>query len=402
MVERPRHSEDAVAGHAAERRLQTAHPAVGRRHPYGSARVGAEGHGELPGGEPRGRTRRAAACPAAGGPRVHDPVAGLVAEGELGGGGLGHDHGPGVAEPGHHGGVGGGHAVGVQGGAGRGAQTGGVDDVLHADRHALQGPGRSAAPPLGTALCLLPGHVVVAGHDRAHGPVGVVDAGQAVVDHLDRVERPGSVARQQGRGALVYELAVRLTPASSRSPAGVGRSDRVRAPAIHPTIGGRRPQGLGERLRQLPQPLELVAQRLLGSRGRRQQLVGDQRAAGGDGPRIAHDRTVAVIPNAPPTRRGGANRAPMAQRADVTLRACPARRAAMTFQIPDGGPVRAVSSGGPPGLPGWSGAGVEAVGRCPARRPVQDPPVGSDQRPLGHHGRGGDQLVCGVGVEAVL
>ena len=323
MIERPRNAEHAVSGHPPERRLEAVHAAVGRRHPYGSARVGAEGHGELPGGEPRGRTRRAAARPPAGGPRVHDPVAGLVAESELGGGGLGHDHGPGVPEPGHHRGVHLGHAVGVQGGAGLGAQTGGVDDVLHADRDALQGPGRSIAPPLGRVLCLCPGGGVVAGHHRADGGVRVVDASQAGVDHLDRVERPGSVARQQGRDALLDGPVVRLAPASSRSPVGVGRSDRARAATIHPPIGGCRPEGLGERLGQLPQPLELVAQRCLGCCGRGQQLVGDLRAADGNGPRIAHDRTVAVSPY-PPSRRCSvdpASVAPVQCCADVSCEA---------------------------------------------------------------------------------
>ena len=185
--------------------------------------------------------------------------------------------------------------AGEQRRSGLGGQPPRVDDVFHSDGDALQGAGRSVSPPPGRARRLLPGSVIVAGHHRSDGGVGTVDPGLAGVDHLDRVERPGPEALQQGRRAEGGRVAARrCVPGAplAQLAVSVGGRRRLRTGMGYPAVAGRGPDGVTEGLGQRTQRRELVAQRGLGRGDRRHQIIWQIDGPVRDHPAVDHRKNV--------------------------------------------------------------------------------------------------------------
>ena len=105
------------------------------------------------------RAARGAARRALGIVRVSGLAGGVV--GVFGGHRLAHDHGTGRAQAGDRIGVASRRAPGPQGRAELGRHVAGVEDVLDADRHAVQRPQRLAVPAM-----------LVGGFSLAHGMIG--------------------------------------------------------------------------------------------------------------------------------------------------------------------------------------------------------------------------------------
>ncbi len=124
-------------------RLEAVDAAIGRGPDHRAVGLGAERQRQHVGRDRRRRARRRAARRVLGVVRV----AGLVGpvDGELGGHGLAEDHGARGAQPADHRGVRARPPPGVQHGAVLGRHVVSVDDVLDADRQAVQRPERPAA-----------------------------------------------------------------------------------------------------------------------------------------------------------------------------------------------------------------------------------------------------------------
>ncbi|MDT4852867.1 hypothetical protein FQZ97_871160 [compost metagenome] len=192
-VQRGRERFDARHRQKAEGGLVADHAAVSRGPDHRGSRLGAEGQRHHAGGHRRGRAAggaaRCARCIGAGARVARDT--GLEG-GELGGHCLAHDHTAGLAHAGDHGGVHHRAVPRVDRRAVGGGHVGGVDQVLHGDRHAGQGALRACAVErlrLRDHLCgveMLPGQ----------------DAGLPRLDALD--ERP--------RHRLRADLAPRNAP----------------------------------------------------------------------------------------------------------------------------------------------------------------------------------------------
>ena len=137
---------DAPAVEGAEGRLEAEHAAIGRRAKHRAAGLRAERgrHHEV--GDRGARSARRAAgrmrdvVRIGGGARRH--------AGEFAGDGLAQDHRAGRARERDAGGVGRRPVAAIDRRAHLGRQVGGVDDVLDADRHAVQRPARRAAVEL--------------------------------------------------------------------------------------------------------------------------------------------------------------------------------------------------------------------------------------------------------------
>ena len=136
MVERARQQQRAAARDQAVRRLEADDAAEGGRADHRAVGLRADGARHHERRHRRRRAARRAARRALGVVRVAG-LAGMEV-GVLGGDGLAHDHGAGGAQPGHRRGIAARRAAGPQGRAELGRHVAGVEDVLDADRHAVQ------------------------------------------------------------------------------------------------------------------------------------------------------------------------------------------------------------------------------------------------------------------------
>ena len=218
MVEREGERKDAAARHQAVGRLEPDDAAGARRIAHAAAGVAAQRHREQAGGNARTRARRRAAGMMIGVPRVARRRPGQIearaADGEFVRRELAHDDGAGAAQPRHA------HRIGRRDivdqdlrMAGR-RQARDIDDVLDADRHAMQRTAQAARRDLGFG-----------GPGRVHRRLAVepdedvqlrVEPGDALQQRRHQLDRRefagGDRLRRVGRGHPV-QVAHRPVPA---------------------------------------------------------------------------------------------------------------------------------------------------------------------------------------------
>ncbi len=148
MVQREGEREHPTARHQAIGRLQPDNPAGAGRVTDRAAGIGAERQREQPRGQPGAGAGGRPAGVVARVPRVacrrEGQVEGRAANGEFMGGELAHHDRAGPAQPRHHRRIGRCHLADQDLGMAGGRQPADIDDVLDADRHAVQRP--PAAP----------------------------------------------------------------------------------------------------------------------------------------------------------------------------------------------------------------------------------------------------------------
>ena len=188
----------AAAVERAERRLEAEHAAIGGRPQHRAAGLRAEGDRHHAVGDRRARAARRAARRARGIVRVGRDARRHA--GEFAGHGLAEDDGARRAHEADAGGVGRRPVAAIDRRAHLGRLVEGVDDVLHADRHAMQRPALARAVERAR---LRERQLGIDARPGVHDAFAAVDARKAVAHHrlAGDLARGGARARSRSRSA---------------------------------------------------------------------------------------------------------------------------------------------------------------------------------------------------------